>query len=258
LLSQPRCDVVINLGSRASRSEWEAFPIDVLTTNADGTRNLLERARSWSAKYICMSTSDIYGDPEVVPTPESYLGGVSTTSTRSSYDEGKRYSESLVMAYHREHLLDTVIIRLFNTYGPRIRGGDAFGRVIPRFVEQAIANSPLTVYGDGSQTRTHVYVDDVIDPISRIILSNLSGEVFNIGGKNEISVQELARTIIKLTGSSSRIEYLPLPDSDPKRRCPDISHVSNALGWTPKVSLEDGLTRFISWYRAALTTDYFS
>jgi len=250
LLSQPRCDVIINLGSRASRSEWEAFPIDVLTTNSEGTRNLLECAKSWKSKYICMSSSEIYGDPEVIPTPESYPGHVSSTGSRSSYDEGKRYSEALVMAYHREKLLDTVIIRLFNTFGPRIRGGNAYGRVIPRFVEQAMSNSPLTVYGDGSQTRTFMYVDDFIDAMLRIISSDYSGEVFNIGGQTEISVEALAGAIISLTDSNSKIQKLPLPTADTKRRCPDITHATAALDWTPKISLEDGLSKFIAWHES--------
>lgn len=248
-----KCDVVFNLASRASRGEWEAFPTDILTTCAVGSLNLLEYSKNSNAKYVYMSSSEVYGDPEIVPTPENYEGRVSPIGSRSSYDEGKRFGESLAMAYHREHKVDVSIVRLFNTYGPRIRGDGEYGRVIPRFLQQALTNSPLTIYGDGSQTRSFVYVSDVIDVLTKILHADCSGEVFNVGNPSEISILQLAETIVRLTRSESAITHAPLPTDDPKRRCPDVRCVARRLNWVPSVTLEQGLLQLIAWYTCDVT-----
>ena len=244
-----KCESVLNLASRASRSEWETYPTEVLTANAIGSRNLLEYARACNATYMYMSSSEVYGNPTVVPTPEDYEGRVSSIGIRSPYDEGKRFGESLAMAYYREWGVPVKIIRLFNTYGPRIRSDAEYARVIPRLVEEALHGEALTVYGDGSQTRSFVYVSDVIDAISKIMQADCSGEVFNIGNSSEISIVELARRILKLTASKSTIAYSPLPKDDPRRRCPDITRAARRLNWKPQVTLEEGLERLLTWYK---------
>jgi len=244
-----KCDAVLNLASRASRSEWETYPTEVLTTNAAGSRNLLEYARACKASYVYMSSSEVYGNPTVVPTPEDYEGRVSPIGTRSAYDEAKRFGESLAMAYYREHGVRVTIIRLFNTYGPRIRGDAGYSRVIPRFIEQALDDQPLTVYGDGGQTRSFVYVSDVVDAVDKIMQTECSGEVFNIGNSSEISIVELAHMILKLTGSKSSIAYSSLPADDPIRRCPDTTRAARRLNWKPNVTLEEGLERLLAWHR---------
>jgi nucleoside-diphosphate-sugar epimerase len=241
-------DVVVNLASRASRVEWEKYPIDVLTTNAEGNTNLLEYANARTAKFVYISSSEIYGDPEVVPTPESYSGRVSAVGPRSSYDEGKRYGEALVLAYHRERGMDGAIVRLFNTYGPRIRGGNHYGRVIPRFIEQALSGAPLKVYGDGTQTRSFAYVSDVVDALIKMIDVASGGEIYNVGHPEEIPILEVARKVITVTRSKSTVEFKPLPDGDPIRRCPDLTRVMS-LGWRPRVDLDEGLRMLLSWRR---------
>jgi UDP-glucuronate decarboxylase len=250
------CDVVINLASRASRKEWEVLPIDVLTTSADGSRNLLEYALNYNASYIYVSSSEVYGDPEIVPTPESYEGRVSPVGIRSSYDEGKRFGEALAIAYSREHSVNVTIVRLFNTYGPRIRAGDVYGRVIPRFMKQALANSPITVYGDGSHTRSFVYVTDVVDALVKLVEADSLGGVVNIGNPSEISILELAKMILRLTCSKSAITYLPLPQDDPRRRVPDITLAVRRLNWTPRVSLEKGLFLMLKELSPKMSEDF--
>jgi nucleoside-diphosphate-sugar epimerase len=247
-------DVIYNLASRASRKEWETFPTELLSTAADGNKNLLEFAKKSSSKFIFLSTSEIYGDAEIIPTPESYEGKVSPIGSRSPYDEGKRYGEALVMAYHREFKINTTIIRLFNTYGPRIRGGDMYGRVIPRFIEQAISSSPLTVYGDGSQTRSFAYIDDVAEALSLFVDEDTNGEVFNIGYPVETTILQLAKLVIEIVKSSSSITFLPLPEHDPKRRCPDTTLAKSRLKWTPKVGLQEGIARMIENFSKVRST----
>lgn len=237
-------DVVINLASRASRIEWETFPVHVALTNSAGNNNLISISRESDALYIYASSSEVYGNPSVVPTPEDYLGRVSTTGTRSPYDEGKRFGESLVKAYERQYGLKTIIIRFFNTYGPRMRGGDLYGRVIDRFIKQATSGTPLTVYGDGSQTRSFTYVDDSVRAINTLIEKGRIGEVYNVGSDKEIRIIDLAEKIIEVTDSRSRIEFRELPPDDPVRRSADISRM-RSIGWKPVTSLHDGVRRTI-------------
>jgi UDP-glucuronate decarboxylase len=243
-----KCEIIVNLASRASRGEWEALPTELLMTAAIGSKNLMEYALKSHARYIYLSSSEVYGDPDIIPTPETYPGRVSPIGTRSSYDEGKRFGEALTVAYHRERGLNVTIVRLFNTYGPRMRGDSIYGRVIPRFIEQALTNSPITVYGDGHQTRSFLYVSDAIDALETIIRVDCPGQIFNIGNPSEISILELAETIVRITRSKSTTTFLPLPSDDPKRRMPDITHAARKLKWLPRVSLEEGLSRLISWY----------
>ena len=237
-------DVVINFASRASRVEWETYPVDVALSNAIGSRNLIEAALYSDALYVYASSSEVYGNANQVPTPESYLGCVSTTGSRSSYDEGKRFGEAITKAYERQYGLNNIIIRFFNTYGPRMRGGNFYGRVIDRFVQQAINKDPMTVYGDGSQTRSFTYVEDTINGVMTVIEKGKMGEVYNLGNDKEIKIVDLAHIVREISGSNSEIEFKPLPENDPKRRAADITKI-RGLGWSPKISLEDGIRKVI-------------
>ena len=237
-------DIIINLASRASRVEWEKHPVDVALSNAIGSKNLIELALNCRALYVYASSSEVYGDPKVIPTPENYLGCVSTTGSRSSYDEGKRFGDAITKAYERQYGLRNIIIRFFNTYGPRMRGGDFYGRVIDRFIGQAMHNEPITVYGDGTQTRSFTYVSDTIDGVMTAITRGKEGEVYNIGNDLETSIVDLANLIKNLTKSSSEIYFKELPENDPKRRAADIARMKG-LGWRPKISLEEGIARTI-------------
>ena len=233
-------DLVMNLASRASRKEWESFPVEVAKSNAFGTDNLISIALRSKAKFLLASTSEIYGNPDVVPTPESYIGRVSSTGSRSPYDEGKRFAEALVKSYESQYALDSIIIRFFNTYGPRMRGGDLYGRVIDRFLQQAMNNKPLTVYGSGMQTRSFTYVSDTVSAILKIIDNWKTGEVYNVGSDNETKIIDLANMIIKVTGSKSTIIQKEMPPDDPLRRAADVSKIKR-MGWRQEISLEDGL-----------------
>ena len=233
-------DLVLNLASRASRKEWESFPVEVAKSNAFGTDNLISIALRSKAKFLLASTSEIYGNPDVVPTPESYIGRVSSTGSRSPYDEGKRFAEALVKSYESQYALDSIIIRFFNTYGPRMRGGDLYGRVIDRFLQQAMNNKPLTVYGSGMQTRSFTYVSDTVSAILKIIDNWKTGEVYNVGSDNETKIIDLAKMIIKVTGSKSTIVQKEMPPDDPLRRAADVSKIKK-LGWRQEISLEEGL-----------------
>ena len=237
-------DLVMNLASRASRKEWESFPVEVAKSNAFGTDNLISIALRSKAKFLLASTSEIYGNPDIVPTPESYIGRVSSTGSRSPYDEGKRFAEALVKSYESQYALDSIIIRFFNTYGPRMRGGDLYGRVIDRFLQQAMNNKPLTVYGSGMQTRSFTYVSDTVSAILKIIDNWKTGEVYNVGSDNETKIIDLARKIIKVTGSKSTIIQKEMPPDDPLRRAADVSKIKR-MGWRQEISLEKGLPLMI-------------
>ncbi len=236
---------IYNLASPASPEDYFKRPIETLMINSLGTKNALELALKHKASFLEASTSEVYGDPLQHPQKESYWGNVNSIGERSCYDESKRFAESLIMSYHRIHGLDTKIARIFNTYGPRMRPED--GRVVPNFTMQALKNRPITVYGKGKQTRSFCYVSDLVEGLYRLMNSNYHLPV-NIGNDNEITILKLAKKIISLTGSTSKIIYKPLPTDDPCRRRPDISAAKKILKWNPKVKLEDGLSRTIFWY----------
>ena len=214
-----------------------------------GTHNALGLAKTKGAKFLLASTSEVYGDPLVHPQPEDYWGNVNPIGPRGVYDEAKRFAEAMTMAYHRFHGVRTRIVRIFNTHGPRMRLRD--GRVVPNFIAQALKNEPITVYGDGSQTRSFCYVADLVDGILRLMDSDTHDPV-NIGNPQELTIEQIARTIIALVGSTSRIVYRPLPQDDPKQRQPDITRATTILGWGPKVPLEDGLKHTIEYFRKRL------
>src|SRR5918997_5308344 len=233
---------VLHFASPASPPAYLANPIHTLKVGGLGTLHALGIAKDFGASFLLASTSEEYGDPEVRPQPESYRGNVSITGPRGVYDEGKRYAEALTMAYHRGHGVDTRIVRIFNTYGPRLAPGD--GRAVPNFISQALRGQPLTVYGDGSQTRSFCYVDDLIDGIVALLRS-AEHEPVNLGNPDERSILELAEAVIEATGSDSEIVFEPLPEDDPRVRCPDITRARELLGWSPAVALEEGLMRTV-------------
>jgi len=245
-------DVVMHLASRASPFEFARFPIQIMKANTLGTWVTLGIAKEHKARLVYTSSSEIYGDPdpEHIPTPETYTGNVNPVGPRACYDEAKRGGEAFINAYRIQHELDTRILRLFNTFGPRMRPGDVYGRVIPRFINQALSGHPLTVFGDGTQTRSFTYISDMVEGVLKATwIAEASGEVVNLGGGVETQIVDLARMILELTGSGSKIEFHPLPVDDPKRRCPDVSKIRNLLGWKPKTSLKQGLLRTIRWFR---------
>jgi len=243
-------DIVMHLASRASPFEFEKYPIQILKANTLGIWVALGIAKKHEAEFIYTSTSEIYGDAKEIPTTEEYRGNVNPIGPRSCYDEAKRCGESYVIAYRMQHGLDTRIARIFNTYGPRMRAEGIYGRVVPRFVEQALSNKPITVFGDGTQTRSFCYVTDQVEGLLKLAFSERAeGEVVNIGSDSEITILELAKLIKELTKSSSEIEFHPLPKDDPMRRKPDISKAKKLLGWKPKVELEEGLRMMIEWFK---------
>jgi len=207
-------------------------------------------AKAKEARFLLASTSEVYGDPSQNPQKEAYWGNVNPVGPRSVYDEAKRFSEALTMAYHRRYGIDTKIVRIFNTYGPRMKSGD--GRVIPTLITQALNGKPLTIFGDGSQTRSFCYVSDLITGINRLMLSDIAGPV-NLGNPEELTILELARKILKVTGNGSRLVFQPLPENDPKQRRPDISSAWKNLGWNPTVSLDQGLAETIKWFKKSLS-----
>ena len=241
---------VLHLASPASPVDFATMPIQIVKVGTLGTNNLLELALAKDARFLLASTSEVYGDPQVHPQPESYWGNVNPIGPRGCYDEAKRAAEAFTMAYRRAHGLDTRIVRIFNTYGPGMRLDD--GRVVPNFVGQALRGEPLTVYGDGSQTRSFTYLDDLVAGMLAVLDKGDDHLPFNIGNPVETSVLEFARRIIELTGSKSEIVFRPLPQDDPKQRCPDISRARELLGWEPTVQLEDGLARTIQYFREAI------
>ena len=236
---------VFHFASAASPADFGRIPIEILKTGAQGTHNSLGLARFRGARFMLASTSEVYGDPLVHPQHEEYRGNVSTTGPRSAYDEAKRYAEALTMAYHRHHRVDTRIVRIFNSHGPRMRADD--GRMVPNFVRQALLGEPLTVYGEGTQTRSVQYVDDLIEGVIRLMKSGETRPV-NIGNPLEYSVREVAEMIIELSGSGSEISHQPLPEDDPKRRCPDITRAREVLGWEPQTGAREGLAKTLEWF----------
>jgi len=238
-------DGVLHFASPASPIDYLEHPIATLDVGSLGTRNALDLARAKGARFFMASTSEVYGDPLEHPQRETYWGNVNPVGPRSVYDEAKRFSEALTMAYHRELGLDTRIVRIFNTYGPRMRPRD--GRVVSNFIVQALAGEPLTIYGDGSQSRSFCYVSDEIEGIYRLFTKGDS-EPTNVGNPDEFTVRQLADMVLELTGSKSKIISKPLPTDDPKVRCPDITRAREKLGWSPGVPLREGLKRTIEWF----------
>ena len=246
-------DAVFHLASPASPVDYLKMPIQTLEAGSLGTRNALGLARARGARFILASTSEVYGDPLVNPQTEDYWGNVNPLGPRAVYDEAKRFAEALTVAYRRHRGMDTRIVRIFNTFGPRMRPND--GRVVSNFIVQALEGKPLTVYGSGRQTRSFCYVDDLIDGIVRLATAPRTdsiGHPFNLGNPRERTVEDLAERILKLTGSSNPIERRELPEDDPKVRCPDISRARSELGWEPKVDIDDGLRLTIDYFRQAL------
>ncbi len=242
-------DAVLHFASPASPIDYIRYPIQTLKVGSLGTHKALGLAKSKGAKFLLASTSEVYGDPLVHPQKEDYWGNVNPIGPRGVYDEAKRFAEALVMAYHRYHGLDTRIVRIFNTYGPRMRIED--GRVVPAFCSQALTGRPITVFGDGSQTRSFCYVDDLVEGILRLLASDYS-EPMNIGNPAELTVMEFARVILRITGADVPVINEPLPVNDPKTRRPDIALAKKILGWEPKVTLEEGLRKTIPYFRTML------
>ncbi|MEM3737530.1 MAG: UDP-glucuronic acid decarboxylase family protein [Candidatus Bathyarchaeia archaeon] len=246
-----KLDLILHLASRASPEEYQMHPIETLKANSLGTLGMLETARRYGATFLYASTSEVYGDAQIIPTPETYWGHVNPVGPRSCYDEGKRFGEALCVAYIREYGLDVRVVRIFNTYGPRIRADGAYARALPRFITQALRGADITVYGDGSQTRSFCYITDTLIGIWDILTNpKARGEIFNIGNPHEITILQLAEKIKEITQSKSKITFHPLPRDDPKRRCPDITKAKTILGWQPETTLEEGLTKTVNWFRS--------
>jgi len=242
-------DYILHFASPASPIDYLKVPIQTLKVGSLGTHNALGLAKAKGARLLLASTSEVYGDPLVHPQAEDYWGNVNPVGPRGVYDEAKRFSEAMTMAYHRFHGVETRIVRIFNTYGPRMRVND--GRAIPAFMSQALRGEDVTVFGDGSQTRSLCFVSDLVDGLYRLLTSEIT-EPVNIGNPNEMTIRQLAERIIELTGSKSRIIERPLPEDDPKVRQPDISKAKSLLGWEPKVSLEDGLAKTMGYFKQKL------
>ncbi len=240
-------DFVLHWASPASPIDYLELPIPTLKVGALGTHKALGLAKAKNARFVIASTSEVYGDPLEHPQKETYWGNVNPVGPRGVYDEAKRFAEAMTMAYHRYHAVDTKIVRIFNTYGPRMRIND--GRAVPAFMSQALRNEDVTVFGDGSQTRSFTYITDLVDGIIRLMLSDTNDPV-NIGNPVEMTINQIAETIIRMTGATSKIVYKPLPTDDPKVRQPDITRARTLLKWEPKVSLEEGLVKTIEYFRS--------
>ncbi len=241
-------DVVVHLASPASPVDYLRFPIETLKAGSVGTLHAVGLAKEKKARFVLASTSEAYGDPQVHPQPEEYWGNVNPVGPRSVYDEAKRFGEALVSAYRRTHDVNTAIVRIFNTYGPRMRPDD--GRAIPNFITQALANRPVTVSGSGRQTRSVCYVDDLVNGLLKVIESDIPGPV-NLGNDAELTVLDLARRIVELSGSASEIAFVARPEDDPAVRRPDVTKARSLLGWNAEVGLDEGLRRTIDWFRRA-------
>ena len=241
---------VVHLAARPSPDDYIINPVETLMSNSVGTIKLLDLSKRCKSRFIYASSSEVYGNATIFPTPETYYGYVSSWGVRSCYDEGKRYSEALIMAYHRKYGMDTRIQRPFNVYGPRIRPDGLYGRVIPRFIQQALNNEDITLHGNGMQTRSFLYVDDWINATWRMItFDDISGEIFNIGSPEEISILELAHTIVNEARSTSKIVHIGERPDDPKRRSADITKAEKMLGWKPETELNIGLSKTLKWIR---------
>jgi UDP-glucuronate decarboxylase len=244
----PAVDEIYHLASRASPTDFTEFPVRIALTNTEGTHHLLEHAVECDARFVYASTSEVYGDPEVHPQPESYNGNVNVRGERGCYDESKRFGETLAVAYERRYDLDVRTARIFNTYGPRMRPDD--GRVIPTFLSQALRGEDLTIYGDGSQTRSFCYVDDMIRGLRSLMRTDgLQGEAINIGMENEVTIRTVAEMIIDICDADSNLVYEPLPEDDPRKRRPDITKARRLLDWEPDVPLDAGLRRTLGHFR---------
>jgi dTDP-glucose 4,6-dehydratase len=241
-----KIDYIFHLASPASPIDYFELPIQTLKVGALGTYNMLGLAKEHDTRFLLASTSEVYGDPLVNPQPETYWGNVNPIGPRGVYDEAKRYAEAITMAYHNHHDIDTRIVRIFNTYGPRMRAND--GRVVPNFINQALNNEDITVYGEGAQTRSFCYVSDLIEGIYKLMMSDFT-EPVNIGNPAEMSILKFAEEILRITGSGSKIIFKELPIDDPKVRRPDISRAKEILNWEPKVNLEDGLEKTVQYFR---------
>ncbi len=241
-----KVDFILHFASPASPIDYLKYPIQTLKVGSLGTHNTLGLAKAKGAKFMLASTSEVYGDPKINPQREDYWGNVNPVGPRGVYDEAKRFAEAMTMAYYKVHKIDTKIVRIFNTFGPRMRIND--GRVVPTFIYQALKNEPLTVFGDGTQTRSFCYISDLIEGIYKLMFADYHFPV-NLGNPHEMSIIEFAHLIIKLTGSKSKVVYKPLPTDDPKVRRPDISLAKRLLKWEPKVSLEQGLLRTIEYFK---------
>lgn len=244
-------DFVLHWASPASPIDYLELPIQTMKVGSLGTLNALGLAKAKGARFVTASTSEVYGDPLEHPQKESYWGNVNPIGPRGVYDEAKRFGEALTLAYHRYHGIDTKIVRIFNTYGPRMRLRD--GRAVPAFMSQALRNEDVTIFGDGTQTRSFCYISDMVDGILRLMVSD-TNEPVNIGNPHEVTIEEIARTIVRLTGSNSRIVYRPLPVDDPKQRRPDITRARRVLGWEPRVGLEEGLLKAVDYFKTQLAT----
>jgi dTDP-glucose 4,6-dehydratase len=242
-------DFIYDFASPASPADYLKFGLETLEVGSTGTRNCLELAHKYKAGFLVASTSECYGDPDVHPQPESYWGHVNSIGPRSVYDEAKRFSEALTMAYHRYRGVDTRIVRIFNTYGPRLQLDD--GRVISNFMKQALLGDEITIYGDGSQTRSFCYVSDEVDGIVRLAASSEHLPT-NIGNPGEFTILDCAKIVLEVTGSASKLVFEPLPEDDPKQRCPDISKAKALLGWTPTIDLRTGLRMSLDYFRESL------
>ena len=246
-----KVDAVLHFASPASPKDYLEFPIHTLKVGGPGTYHTLGLAKAHGAIFILASTSEVYGDPEVNPQPETYWGHVNPVGPRSVYDEAKRYSEAMTVAYQRTHGLRTRIVRIFNTYGPRMRLND--GRALPTFLCQALSNEPITLYGDGSQTRSFCYVSDLVEGIYRLLLVSDPGSLpINLGNPEEVTLRQLVQEILELTGSRSPITFQPLPEDDPQKRHPDIRRAWQILGWEPQVSRREGLVKTLAYFRESL------
>ena len=247
--SKEKIDIILHMAGHASPDEYMIHPIETLQTSALGTKNMAEIARKNDALLLFASTSEVYGDAEIVPTPESYWGKVNPIGPRSCYDEGKRFAEALLMAYSKQHGLNVRIPRIFNSYGPRLREDGLYGRAMSRFIMQALLDDPITVYGDGKQTRSFCYITDTITGLLLLVQSKeTKGEVVNLGNSQEKTILDLATKIKELTKCESSVTFHPLPRDDPKRRCPNTSKLERLVGWKPTIAFEDGLKRTIEWF----------
>jgi UDP-glucuronate decarboxylase len=252
--SRDRFDLIFHMAGHASPEEYQMHPIETLQASSFGSANMAELTRKSNATILFASTSEVYGDAEIVPTPESYWGKVNPIGPRACYDEGKRFAEALFTAYHQQYGLDVKISRIFNSYGPRLREDGLYGRAMSRFILQALTNEPITVYGDGKQTRSFCYVTDTVTGLLLLTASEKAkGEVVNIGNAHEVTILELAKKIKEITKCKSSVTFHPLPKDDPKRRCPDTSKLEKLVGWKPNIGFEEGLKRTIKWFSSKKT-----